>query len=293
MAERTLQDRMERFVLAATVTLNPAEGVMDISAADFASGTLIRKGKRVFISTVAHYIESVSLSDMTVGFSGRDLTIVKDITAAQRLMDKADWSKLTTQVTKVKPLWHQCGTDLEDVAVIEIDPGMVTAPCWVYDVDEFVDKQVMPQVGELVLVAGVPTEDTVFKTTRPGTKDRIAGKALGRVAEVAHFPVQSVSDPEQWKDMQGNRRFFPEYHFAVKYPRPNRTPPVGLSGGGVWRANEGTTKTGLFLPYPVLVGVENNYNDVRDCVKATSVDRLLALLDGPKECARCKARGIV
>jgi hypothetical protein len=290
--EMTLdQFKMVPFAFSATVALGPKEGRIDLVNDDFATGVVLRKGKRRFIATVAHFVRAVPLSGMSVTFSPRRMIVVKDQAELLRLANSENWEKETTQASLIRALWHKCGTDLEDVAIIEIVPDSVPSWCWAPDVDDFRKLHAMPRPDEFLLLAGMPCRQTLKKTLEPAAEGRLEKAHFGRIPDMNYRQTLDIQNPSNWRDTSDKRRFFPSYHFALTYPTTDKIAPRGLSGGGAWRANEGKTKAGIIQPYPVLIGIENNYNDVRDCVKATSIKRVLSLLDGPKQCARCAARG--
>jgi hypothetical protein len=287
IALTSLQRKMIPLAHSATVALGPKEGVFDLRDAQFASGIVLRKGKRRFIATVAHYISAVPLEEMTVTYAPRGLVYAKNDEEVLQLANRASWEKETTSSAPLRALWHRCGTDLEDVAVIEVSPESVPPWCWAPFIDEFSALQAMPNPEELLLLAGLPCRGALKRTIELATANSPAKADLARIGEMNYRQVIEVHEPAKWVNNEGKRRYFPKYHFALFYPTLDRVPPLGLSGGGVWRAHEGETRSGVIQPYPIPVGIENSYNDTRECVKITSIKRVTRLLTGPKQCDQC------
>lgn len=269
------------FVSSATVALNPAERRMDIKDARFGSGVLVRRGPRVFVATSAHYLDLVPPEEMTIIFPGKEhMVAVSMANAKEKLARRGGWTGERTRALPLNPIWQKRGTDLEDVAVLEIHPESAPTWCEIYDLDRHSSRRV-PQEGDEVLVAGLPTANHLISRERPAA-DGCASYAFGRLLMVRYYKVAKIGDPENYLGPDLKRGFFPDYHFAVSYdPQQDvdKTHPQGLSGCGVWRMNYSSTVTGLEVPDPVLVGIENSFHAERKCLKVTSIDRVVRLLD--------------
>ncbi len=252
-----------RLASRATVGLNPAETVQDEADLSFASGVLVSRGKRVFVATAAHYLDEVPPAEMTIMFCSELAGSGKNLAEVKEGIESGDAGVFLAD--KLAVLSHRLGSVVEDVALIEISPSSVRPGCWSYPLGSRDCEDAMPQESESVWIAGLPSMSHI----------RLGKKQLARVLQVRQCPTVQVTNPENWST------FDPECHFAIKYEvakLPDRLPPQGLSGSGVWRMSFKRTESGLEIPSPVLIGIQIAHNDVRGCLKVTSVRRLLNLL---------------
>ncbi len=277
--EETLLLSVQHYAGSATVGLGPLEGPMDIGHAPFASGVLIKKGSRVFIATVAHYEEQVSLDKMTVVFAPKETVTVKDIEHARSLAKGTNWEQKTSSALKIGAKWHKCGTKLEDVMLVEIDPSIIPEHCWVVDIDVAPEKQCMPNPGETLLLSGLKAKDYVTSLREKPLPGQLPKQNFGRMLSIRKSQTIHVERPAAWINDDHEQAFFPEYHFALSYHTPDKEAPRGISGGGVWRPHHVKNEAGVLVPSPLLIGIENNYKRDLDCVKVTSIQRALALLE--------------
>lgn len=275
----------------ATVGLNPAEGrTEDYRKMPFASGVLIKRDARVYIATVAHYLEQVPLHEMTITFSPKRTEYASNDREMKAKMATVDRDKDLTRAVKLDPLWHLCGTASEDVAVIEIDPAKVPGYIWVHDVTKYGELRKKPEPGERVLLTGLPVKHHVVQLDRPLKPGEKPTGWMGRALNTIYYNTIKVEDPDRWRSEDYGPGFIPEYHFAIEYPLALKEAPRGLSGGGIWRVNLEKTEAGAVEPAPVLVGIESSYYAPLDCLKATSVRNLLKLFERPNVCAKCGGR---
>ena len=192
-----------------------------------------------------------------------------------------NWTEQASRAQPINAKNYRRGADLEDIAIIEIDPSMPPKWCWLYDLNVHDPRPGLPAVGQEVLIAGVPSQSSLIKLGSPPPAGILQEISLGRVALEIWRKVVVVRNPETWT-YQGKQAFSPEFHFGVEYDMknvPSKIDPGGLSGCGIWRSDYKRMDSGVEVPVPGLLGIENSFNETRACLKVTSIERVVALLN--------------
>lgn len=284
MLRHAQRDALRALAHRMTVALGPPQGIQG-KPIKLASGFLLESGGRTYVATALHYLGDVPVAGMTIMFPPDEWATVDTLEQAVALMNRElDW---TVKARPAQPInakgEPKRSSALEDIALIEIDRGMVPDWCVIYNLDRHNDKSAKPTLGEQILVAGVPSQSSFIQDRPPEQAGGLPQKFLGRIALERFFDVAEVRDPDKW----GHREFAfdPKVHFALIYDQmqvPSGIEPDGLSGGGLWRIgtarSSGKVGKPVRLVDPILVGVQSSYRKDWGMIKATSVARLRALI---------------